>query len=587
MPIDRNIDRIPEDVDKFLNKTSQNLDKLQHQTRTWNGLNRNTEQTYREIYRSIEKLQRAQEEGLELSLSQEKNLDALISKRSKIEETMRGGGMEELVSEVAGGQWKRKIEGILSAFSTVPGLGGLAGLTRMLPGGIGIMAITRVIGTMMKEMDKMTEQFARTRQELAVPGIETWRAGWMEMARFRAELGQSMRRITNYAAGVEEAMIIFGEIKRTGGLQELTVGGERLNTLFNEMSNDLKRGRVGENFHDAADKVALLTGTIDNLSKAYGVQHGAIMQQLRTLRRYTTERETDAMALLEQWHALAYVANEINVSQEDYIKWVEASEKELRFYNFTLQDVNAIAHNFGEELKHEIVSLQDLGQYINEVIGAVSFPREELFRQYMEQHINILSEETRSYLRFIEQKMGPEGMMSMGMRAIREGVNIPGLLGMEAVGRGMPERWQEAEFLRNVATEVKGIFATWEEKGVMEQMGARGPGERALLGAMGVAGRISPVWKYIEGGPLGKGSEQAAMNLEAMKISTGETKRLTEVANQSFADMNQNFTRLLGWGAAISGMADEVKGAFSRNAFNVRIISSETPAPVIMEFGQF
>jgi len=579
MPVDRDIDRIPGDVDKFLEKTSKSLDKLKHQTATWNGLNRNVEQNYRKIHQEIERLQREQERGLRFNMGQQRNLDELIKKKGEIEGMMRNRGMEGLVAEVTGGNWGRKIEGILSAFGSIPGLGGLATLTRMIPGGFSIVALTRVIGTLMTEMDKLTMQFGETRRELAAPGIETWRLGWMEMARYRAELSASMRNMTHFASGAEEALQILGEVKRTGGLQELTIRGESLADTFEKVASDMEEGRIGKEFHDAADRVALLAGTIDNLSKAYGVQSGAIVEQLRVLRRYTSERETDAMQLLEQWHTLAYTANEVNVSQEDYIKWVEASEKEMRFYGYTLQDINAIAHNFAEELKTGVVSLDEMSSFINEAIGTVNLPRAELFREYMGGHMEELSNATKDYLKFMEGQFGREGMLVM-QRAILEGGNIERIA--EAYGMGMaplPAELQGEEIRRNAAIEMKALFAEWQTGGLAQQMGAQTPGEIALLGGLGVMGPLAPIFRGMERGPMGRNAEQTLLNLEALRIDTGETKRIEELANQSLMEMNENFEQFTTWGAAMVGVKDQIVSVISGvEAMNVNIKSSEIPS---------
>lgn len=556
MPVDRDIDRIPEDVDKFLEGVSKSLDKLQHQTATWNGLNRNTEQNYRRIHREVEMLQRKQQEGLRFNLEQQRNLDDLLKKKSEIEGMMSAKGMEGIVAEVTGGTWKGKIEGILGAFSSIPGLGGLAGLTQMLPGAGTVVAITRVIGTLMTEMDKLTEQFAISRRDLSAPGIESWRLGWMEMARYRIELSASMRRMTNWAAGAEEALQILGEVKRTGGLQELTVGGERLNETFEKMNREMKAGRIGDEFHDAADRVALLAGTIDNLSKAYGVQTGAITDQLRVLRRYTTERETDAMKLLEQWHMLAYTANEVNVSQEDYIKWVESAEKEMRFYGYTLQDINAIAHNFAEELKTGVVSLEEMTSFINEAIGTVNLPRAELFRQYMGAHMEDLSESTRSYLKFLEDQFGREGMLVM-QRAILEGADIERIA--EAYGMPMaplPEELRGEEVRRTAMLELGPQYAEWQRGGLAQQMGAQTAGEIALLGGLGVMGPLAPIFRGMESGPMGQRAEQTLLNLEAISREGVNMTALQEEANQSFAEMTEEFKQFRTWGKAIVGLKD-------------------------------
>jgi len=593
MPIDRDINQLPGDIENFLKNTNNSIADMNKKTQSTNYLLKEMRDIYSQLARRREFLNRLEKEGTHFTADQRFQKGELLKQMGLLEGKAKSMGVAEKVGVESGGGTTGTIKQFLGAAGNIPGLGGLASMGRMIPGAMGVMAVVKVMGDLMKETDKLTRTFAESRRNLTLPGMETWRAGWLDMARFRVEMGKSMREMTNQAKGAEEAMTIIGALREKGGFQELSYNGRQVNEMFKEMEGDLKRGELGEGFHDTARSMGELAAMIDNMGEAYGVNRGELISQAISLQRYTRTREKDAGALLKEWHMLAYTANEANVSLQDYVKWVEEAEKQLRFYGFGLKDINAIAYKFADSLKSGVTSLDSMSDYIGKITGELNVPREVLFGEYMGKNQGRLSPEVKQYMGLLRGELGGEGMLMM-QRGLREGADLTQIPGFERLAQVLPQEMQTEEFLQKVAGETNKVYADFAERGLPRMLGAGGPGALALMGGVGPLAEIEPSWGYMGKGAIGKGAEQQRMNLEFLRQSSEEGNELEEKAGHSFDEMNDNFEQFLTFGSAIKGFFENMAGTISEGgtggkAMRVIPITPMYPgawtAPVIMEGG--
>jgi len=564
MPINRDVNQLPEDIKEFLDITNQRIDDMNNKTRNTNFLLKEMRDLYGQLARRREVLNRLEKEGSHFTAEQRVQKQQILDQMNLLESKSKTMGIAGNIGAPSGGKGGAMagIQNFLGAAGSIPGLGGLASVSRMLPGVGSVVGATRAIGELMKETDKLTRTFAESRRNLSLPGVETWRAGWLDMARYRAELGKSMREMTEGAKGAEEAMTIIGALREKGAFQELSYNGRQVNEMFKEMEKDLKSGSLGDRFHDTAQNMGELAAMIDNMGEAYGVNRGELIKQAVSLQRYTRSRDKDVGELLKQWHMVAYTANEAGVSLQDYTQWVQEAEKQLRFYGFGLEDINAVAYKFADSLKSGVTSLDSMSDYIGRITGELNIPREALFGEYMQKNMGGMSPDVRRYMGILRDELGGEGML-MVQRGLREGADLTKLPVFEGIARALPEEMRTKEFFEKVAKETNKVYADFAEKGLPQMLGGTTPGALALLGGTGVLGEIDPSWEYLKKGPMGKGAEQQRMNLDILRGNSEISLELEEKANRSFEEMSENFKQFRTVGASIKGLFETIAGTIS------------------------
>lgn len=471
------------------------------------------------------------------------------------------------------------VKSFIQQISNIPGLQGLGALAGIIPGGISVAAISVIISTFVTEWDKMIDSARRMRESLAVVGAEGWRAGVMEMTRLRIGLEVQMRALTNSAAGAEKAMNILSQLKDVGGFTELTFKGERVADMMDRLGEGMERGDTGEIVADLSRRMAYLSAGLNNLSVATGVSEGEILKQAMTLSRFTETNERDIETLTETWFTLSYTANKANISMRDYVSWVEQGIQRLRFFGFTINDVNAIAYKYHDELRRGVVSMDDLNNMVTQTVSPKHLTQWVLFDEALRKNIDRLDEQTpgmKDFITELRRAVGPEGFpMILGMIAQgAEGFRGAELLTGIDPTKYISEQYRSTESLNEFARTLTGLLPEFTQ-GMLEQVGGENIGMRMLAGRAlmpmipGLAGFGEDV--------LIKGGIKTEMWQNTMKMGADTGLELQKEARGQFNEMTDEFSQFRGIQSTMAqGIAILKNTVMGDNTLGVTIVHDQT-----------
>ena len=458
----------------------------------------------------------------------------------------------------------QNISRTLYQIGRIPGLEPIGMLARLIPGGLSVGAIAAVIGAFIENMDKLIDAARRTRQTLTTAGAETIRLSVMGWTQLNARISYTMRVLTDFADSGKVAMQVLSQFRQAGAFQEITISGMRVVDMMRELEES--GGALTE---EMGTRLGMLAARIRNLAVATGSSEQALIRQAMSLSRYTTTQTRDLDTLLFQWYSLARTANEARISIEDYVKWVMDTESKLRFFGFTIDDVNGVAYQFKDQLRTGVVSLENMSRTIEQMLSARNLTPYVLFLDYVRNNIGELEKQNKAWSEvrdLIERaSRGPGGLTEFIM-TIQNG------------------QTRTAEMLRRLEAE-------YFRMGGQFLRGVAGPD---LYTQIFVAQRMAQQIPWY--GPLGsattlqRGLEQMNLNLRMMTDTGEKGKQLQEEAVDAMANLNENFRRFSTIGEKIGGGFDWLKNWITGNSNTVPItlkyISPDVKGSLILETGR-